>query len=535
MQQRHGTVNRGTVAAGHPATAEAGAAVLRMGGNAVDAAIAALTTAFIAEPALTSAGGGGFLLLCDRHGKSVLYDGFARMPSGRMPDGCKPQLKPVTIDFGDTVQTFHIGQGSVATPALPALLFHAHRQHGRLPLAEAMAPGIDAARNGIRLNRLQASLLCMLRPIVTDTAAASALHAPHGELIGEGDLFCNRALANTLELLLIEGIEEMYHGDLARAIVRACVPYGVLGMDDMRAPQVSSRPPLATPLFDGTLLTNPPPSSGGLLLTYAARLFDQLKEKAAAPVLLAECLRAASMLRNHCNNGECFDARIHQPDIALQILDHRVIQQAGDAICDRLRDAGSAGEAGPETGNRHGSTTHISIIDKDGMAVSLTSSNGEGSGIVVPDSGIHLNNMLGEEDINPLGFHALPPATPLSSMMAPSIFLRHGQPAMVLGSGGSNRLRGAILQVLLRHQRLHQDLEAAVHAPRLHNEAMRLECEPGYMNDQLRESLLALGWSIHEWQQQSVYFGGVHAIALDTRNRIQASGDPRRGGAVAFA
>ncbi|TLS74007.1 gamma-glutamyltranspeptidase [Mariprofundus erugo] len=535
MQQRHGTLNRGTVAAGHPATADAGAAVLRMGGNAVDAAIAAVTTAFIAEPALTSAGGGGFLLLCDRHGKSVLYDGFARMPSGRMPDGCKALLKPVAIDFGDTVQTFHIGQGSVATPALPALLFHAHRQHGRLPLAEAMAPGIDAARNGIRLNHLQASLLKMLQPIVTDTAEASALHAPHGELIGAGDLFCNRALANTLELLLIEGIDEMYHGDLARAIVRACVPYGLLGMEDMRAPQVATRTPLATPLFGGTLLTNPPPSSGGLLLTCAALLFDQLKGKAEAPVLLAECLRAASMLRNHGITGESFDARIYQQDIALQTLDKQAIQRAADAICDRLRHAADTGKIDPEADNRHGSTTHISIIDKDGMAVSLTSSNGEGSGIVVPDSGIHLNNMLGEEDINPLGFHALPAGTPLSSMMAPSIFLRHGQPAMVIGSGGSNRLRGAILQVLLRHQLLQQDLETAVYAPRLHNEAMRLECEPEYMNDQLRESLQALGWNIREWQQQSVYFGGVHAIALDERNRIQASGDPRRGGAVAFA
>ncbi|MDQ6982561.1 MAG: gamma-glutamyltransferase, partial [Mariprofundus sp.] len=411
--------DRGIVAAGHAATADAGATILRAGGNAVDAAIAAVSTSFCAEPVLTAAGGGGFMLVVAPRQHPMLYDGFARMPgcvnhSSIIPPGfpadefssagLSTELKAVPIDFGDTVQTFHIGQASVGTPSLLAMLFEAHRRHGKLPLLEALTPGIEAAKNGIRLNELQASFIKLLQPILSDSKPCKSLHAPAGELLSEGDCFCNTDLANTLEMLAIDGIDEMYHGDLARAIVTACTPHGLLGMDDMRARQVNIRTPLSTPMFGGTLLTNPPPSSGGLLITFAACLLDRLpalnKTTTPWPVLMTEALQAASNIRH-----QGLDARIHERDIESEILNDNVLQTQANNIHQRLQ--GFTGDHSGEPDNRHGSTTHISIVDRDGMAVSLTTSNGEGSGIVVPGTGIHLNNMLGEEDINPLGFHAL--------------------------------------------------------------------------------------------------------------------------------
>ncbi|MDQ6992575.1 MAG: gamma-glutamyltransferase [Mariprofundus sp.] len=519
----------GTVAAGHPATAEAAIATLRMGGNAVDAAIAAQITAFIAEPVLTSAGGGGFMLVAGKHLKPTLYDGFPRMPYGQVIAGIKAKLKAVEIDFGDKLQTFHIGQGSVAAPSLLAMLFMAHRQHGKLPLSEVMAPGIDAARSGIRLNALQGSLIELLRPILTDSSSSMTLHAPSGKLRQEGDNFCNRALANTLEMLHIEGIDEMYHGDLARAIVRSCTPYGLLSMDDMSAEQVQVRKPLSIPLFSGTLLTNPPPSSGGLLIAYAAILLDQLQGKAELPLLLTESLHASSLLRH-----DHFDRDIYHHDIIAKTLDPAQIAQGCRAIIKRLHGETTEVPAS-ETANRHGSTTHISVIDSHGLAVSLTSSNGEGSAIVVPESGIHLNNMLGEADINPLGLHQLSAGSSLSSMMAPSIFTKAGKPTLVLGSGGSNRLRGAILQVLTQHLLQGKEIEPAIAAPRLHNEGQSVDCEPGALNQQQHEQLRSMGWSINQWQQKNLYFGGVHGIAIDCHGHIQAAGDPRRGGVALTA
>ncbi|MDQ6997562.1 MAG: gamma-glutamyltransferase [Mariprofundus sp.] len=533
------TKYKGMVVAGHAATADAGASILRAGGNAVDAAIAAITTSFCAEPVLTSAGGGGFMLVADALGQSRLYDGFARMPlmarsvpaSMLSPDA----LKAIPIDFGDSQQTFHIGQASVGTPSLLAMLFEAHHQHGKIPLKDALAPGIDAARNGVSLNALQASFIALLKPILSSTDQCKHIYAPHGNLLTEGELFRNPDLANTLEMLLFEGIEEMYHGDLARHIIAACIPHGLINMDDMRAEQVQVRAPLNTAIFGGALLSNPPPSSGGLLISLAATLLDGLidldeTKNIPWPVLMAEVLRSSSRIR-HGSSG--LDRRIHLPDIASNMLDARHIDKQVNHIRMQLRNA-SAPES-HEHSNRLGSTTHISIIDSDGMAVSLTSSNGEGSGIVVPGTGIHLNNMLGEEDINPLGFHCSPPGLALPSMMAPSIFMKHGKPAVVLGSGGSNRLRGAILQVLTRHIKFGQDIESAVYAPRLHNEGNRLDIEPGFFSEHGREQCLQMGWELNTWQQQSVYFGGVNAISLDHKGQVHGCGDPRRGGAVCFA
>ncbi len=523
----------GMVAAGHASTADAGAAILRAGGNAVDAAIAAVATSFCAEPVLTAAGGGGFMLVAPPQQSAVLYDGFARMPAGAEPPGFTPELKAVPIDFGDTVQTFHIGQASVGTPSLLAMLFEAHRRHGKLPLLEALAPGLDAARHGIRLNHLQASFIELLQPILSHSDHCRALHAPDGVWLREGDDFRNPDLANTLEMLAIDGIDEMYRGDLARAIVATCSPHGLLGMDDLQAEQVAVRAPLSVPLFGGRLLTNPPPSSGGLLIAFSACLLERLQSCAASagiawPVLLAESLRAAARLR--CDG---LDARMHDADIAAEILHRSTLQAEVERIVQRLQ--GVSDEAADEPANRHGSTTHISIVDRDGMSVSLTTSNGEGSGLVAPGSGIHLNNMLGEEDINPLGFHTLPGGLTLSSMMAPSLFLnRRGRAEIVLGSGGSNRLRGAILQVLTRCLLLNQSIEQAVHAPRLHHEGEWLDVEPGCLSDAEQDLLMQLGWKIRPWRQQSVYFGGVHAIRCGNAGELSGAGDPRRGGAVAL-
>lgn len=530
-----GPGKNGLVAAGHPATAEAGAYILRDGGNAVDASIAAVCTSFIAEPVLTSAGGGGFMLVHNKASGACLYDGFSRMPTKQMDSLLYPDFKAIPIDFGDTIQTFHTGQASVGTPSLLAMLFQAHKKHGRLPLQAVMQPAIDAARSGIMLNQLQASFISLLKPILTAQLPCRQLYTQRDEMLKDGDSFTNPDLANTLEMLTLEGIREMYEGDLARTITASVQPGGVLSMQDMASQQVHIRKPLSYDLFGGTLLTNTPPSSGGCLIIFAAKLLEQLLTQYPQrpyPVLLAEALRETSHSRGHD-----FDHQVHQKDMANHFLAESRIQHSLQAIRNRLDGNLSDTQAEPE--NRHGSTTHISVVDADGMAVSTTTSNGEGSGIVVPGTGIHLNNMLGEEDINPMGFHQLPAGETLSSMMAPTILIKNGRPVLTLGSGGSNRLRGAILQVISRHILLGEPIEQAVYAPRLHNEGNVLDVEPGEsgkgLNHETRDQLLKLGWDIRDWEKQSVYFGGVHAINMDEKGYLHGAGDPRRGGSIAWA
>jgi gamma-glutamyltranspeptidase/glutathione hydrolase len=527
----HPKLKHGMVAAGDAVTAENGAMIIREGGNAVDAAVAALATAFIAEPALTAAGGGGFMLIRDNSGSSTLFDGFSRMPTMRIDSIADADFHAAPVDFGDTVQQFHIGRAAVATPSLPAMLFAAHKQHGRMPIREVLAPAIDAARNGVRLNGMQAGLLHLLRPILMREEESRRLHAADGELPNENEPFRNPDLAALLELLAIEGIDEMYHGDVARAIVAAIQPGGLLTMQDLAGTQYAVRKPLAVPLANGTLLTNPPPSSGGCLIAFAARLLDTLHGH--YPNLPFELLMAEALRETSCARGHDFDRNVHRTGMADDFLRPERLKESLAHIRERLK--GHGHPPVHEAHSRLGSTTHISVLDRDGMAVSLTSSNGEGSGIVVPGTGLHLNNMLGEADINPLGFHRLPGGAVLSSMMAPGIFVQEGRPALTLGSGGSNRLRGAILQVLIRHLWLQEPIEAAVAAPRIHNEADNLDAEPHALTDELRHHLGTLGWQLREWQQSSMYFGGVHAVALDAKGAVQGAADPRRTGSVALA
>ena len=171
-------------------------------------------------------------------------------------------------------------------------------------------------------------------------------------------------------------------------------------------------------------------------------------------------------------------------------------------------------------------TTHLSTLDSDGNAVSLTTSHGEGSGVVIPGTGVVLNNLLGEEDIHPHGFHSLFPGVRIASMMAPTIALTRGKPHVVLGSGGSNRLRTAILQTLIKLIDFDKTLEQAVNGPRIHWENGKLDVEPGFSKKTVQE-LKPLGDPFKEWPEKNLFFGGVHAVMPK-----DGAGDIRRGGAV---
>jgi len=180
----------------------------------------------------------------------------------------------------------------------------------------------------------------------------------------------------------------------------------------------------------------------------------------------------------------------------------------------------------PESAER--GTTHISVVDARGNAASMTASTGSGSGVIVPGTGIQMNNMLGEYDLNPAGAAARP-GTRLTSMMAPSIVLRRGRPHLVVGSAGSVRLRGAILQAVVNVVDHGLGVEAAIDAPRVHVEEPHLHCEGGVDPAEL-DRLEARGYDVVRWRRRNLYFGGVAAVEVGARGSLAAAGDPRRGG-----
>jgi len=512
---------RGVISAGHPLTAESGAAMLRQGGNAFDAAVAAAFTACITESILTSLAGGGFLLAHTAEGENRLFDFFCQTPRCKVPAD-QLQFFPIQANFGDTVQEFHIGLGSVAVPGTLAGLLTVHEQLGRLPLKTVMAPAQHWATQGITVNGFQAYCYQLLASILTATPAARALYAPQGTLLKEGDRFSLPDFAAFLDQIAQDGAALMYQGSLADQIIQASTSQGgYLRMEDLQQYQVIERQPLAIPYRDALLITNPPPSSGGALIAFALELLataDLSDHGSPRHVgILREVMRLTNLARQ-----DGYDAHLYRADVLEEFLGSQHLAPYRQQLMDAL---------GSTACNKWGSTTHISVIDGEGNAVSMTTSNGEGSAYVIPGTGVMLNNMLGEEDLNPNGFHQWQPNQRISSMMAPTMVLEQGKPRLVLGSGGSNRIRTAILQVVSNVLDFGMDIEAAVTAPRIHWERGSFHLEPGYDREVLTQQGIGVEDDCTWWQSPNMFFGGVHAVGRSEDGTFSGIGDARRSGA----
>jgi len=453
---------RGALAAGHPLTAEAGADVLRAGGNAVDACVAAAAVSWVCESPLTGPGGGGFLLVhTAQDARTRLLDFFVSVPERTASPG---DLVGVVVDYGDSQQTFYTGPMSVAVPGAALGVWEAHRRWGSMPWADLLAPAVRLAREGVVLNEIQAFLHRILDPLLRYSPEGDALYGP-GRMLMEGERFAMPELADTLEEVAAEGAGCLYRGELAERIA-AHVP---LTLDDLARYEVVEREPLAVPYRGDELRTNPPPASGGRLLAVG---LEALGDAEPTPVAVIRAMEAQDAARAEALGG----------------------------------------------------TTHISAVDGNGDAASLSCSMGSSGGLVVPGTGLQLNNMLGETHL----VGALRPGARLMSMMAPSFLLRDGRPRLVVGSAGSSRLAGAILQVVVNVGARGLGVEEAVEAPRLHFENGVAHCEDPAAADELE----AAGYPVVRWRQHNLFFGGVSAVEIRDDGSLAGAGDPRRGGAA---
>jgi gamma-glutamyltranspeptidase/glutathione hydrolase len=514
---------RGAVAAGHTLTAEAGAEVLREGGNAVDACIAAAAMSWVVESPLTGPGAAGFLLVrASSTGIVRLHDFFAAIPGDGLgrPVG---EMEEVDVEFDrDASQIFRIGAASCAVPGAIAGLDAAYRAYARLPWRRLLEPAIAAAREGFELNRTQAYLHAILDQILRHTEAGREIYGPSGSRLVHGDRLAIPDLADSLEQLADEGAAAFYEGELGRRVCEHVLGEGGnLTERDLAGYRVISRRPIRV-AFDGhEFVSNPPPSSGGVLIGYGLLLLSRLGTggragSAEAIARLAEVMREQTRAR-----GGSFTSDLYRGGLSSRLF-------AGvEAGVDRIdaREAGRAEAVGAP------GTTHISVIDADGNTASLTASTGSGSGVIVPGTGIHLNNMLGEYDLNPAvrGNRRAAAGRRLTSMMAPSLVLRGGRPRLVVGSAGSVRLRGAILQIVLNVAKHGMDVGSAISHPRVHLEEPHVHCEGGSRAAEL-DRLEGWGYELVRWRRRNLYFGGAAAVEMREDGSLDAAGDPRRDG-----
>ncbi len=516
---------RGAVAAGHPLTAEAGAAVLREGGNAVDAAVAAVLTSFVTESPLTGFGAGGFMLVHMRESEDVLLDFFVEVP-GRANVERRSELVPIPVYFSpESPQVFNVGAASCGVPGTAAGLAEALGRYGSIPLAELAREPARLAREGVRVNAEQAFIFRILEPILTHQPESRSIYAPQGRILTEGDVFRYEDLGGALERYGTEGPGPFCEGEIAREVSDWVLARGgILGADDLAAYRPRDREPVRARYRRREVLTNPPPSSGGILIAFALALLDRVASAEVATVVAA--MEEAQVART-----EAFFHGLYEDGYANEFLSAARIEAAVERVRKGARPPDPAGPSG----DRLGSTTHITAVDDEGRCASVTCSNGTGSGVIVPGTGIHVNNMLGEEDLNPLGFHVTPPGRRVPSMMSPTVVLRDGELEAGLGSGGSNRIRSAVLQTIIRLIDDGIDAQAAVDAPRVHFESGAVQAEPGTDEEGL-DRLAARGYQLVRWEERNLFFGGVHAVARDPASgELHGGGDARRGGAVAYA
>jgi gamma-glutamyltranspeptidase/glutathione hydrolase len=383
---------KGVVAAGHPLTAEAGAQVLRAGGNAVDAALAAMVTSFVTEPQLTGLGAGGYMLVAEPGAAPALLDFFVATPGHGADPARRAPLVPAEVFFEAAAQVFHVGAASCGVYGTPAGICEAHRRYATIPLAELVAPAAALARAGVELNAQQAYIFALLQPITASTPEARAKYWTGDRVASEGDVLTDPELADTLERLGAEGAEPFYRGDIARA---ACATVGALGgtltAEDLAGYEAIAREPIRVAYRGYDVFTNPPPSAGGILI---ASVLAQARSRAAPP-------RPGPAPRRRWSR--------------------RTGAHAG------VRRRASTGPASSRSSWRRSSARPRTSPFSTATAGLLGDVHERrGLGRRRPGAGIHLNNMMGEEDLSPLGFFTLPAGRRLPSMMAPTVVARDG-------------------------------------------------------------------------------------------------------------
>lgn len=480
------------IAAPNEASADAGEQVARSGGNAVDAALAAVLVTMVNEIGIVSLSSGGFITVQPQDGSAPqTVDGWMEMPGrGRELGG---GTWDIHTDYGDGV-TATVGPGSVAAHGSVAAFGAAHARWGRLPWREIVAPSIEVARGGFRLGSASRYYLEHVHDLIFgwDDESDAAVHDADGQVTT--DLITLPDLVGSLELIADEGPSALHTGDLARLISADVLDRGgILGPDDLAAYRPVVRPSLLSTVGDWTFGTNPPPSVGGVCVTAMLRLLDG---------------------RPYGEWGS--DDIEHLIRVQRAVLGHRL--RVLDSTDDLERDAAAFLEL---VDHDHlavlesGSTAHVSATDSDGGACSVTVSSGYSSGMIAKGTGIWLNNCLGEQELNPRGLHGLPPGTRLLSNMAPTVGHHVDGSAIAIGSPGADRITTAIVQALAGFVNGRLGLQQAINHPRVHvHRAGRPEEVVKTETD------------------LTMYYGGVAATLRRHDGHLVAAADPRRDGAI---
>ena len=530
----------GMVVSVHHLAADAGLAVLREGGNAVDAAVATGFALAVVHPVAGNLGGGGFLLLRARDGKTTFIDYREKAPlkaTETMYQDAKGEVIP---------DASVIGYRSIATPGSVAGLAYAERKYGKLGLHRVIAPAIQLARDGFTLSAEEAEEL-------TDKDLArfpdsSRIFQRNGRLYKGGETFRQPELARTLARIA-DDPDSLYHGKMAQELVDDLAKGGALiTLEDLAAYNVIERAPVTGSFHDYTVVSAPPPSSGGIVLLSALNILEgyslpRLGDRTPESMhLIAEAFRRAYMDRADYLGDPGYN---HIPAAELTSKKYAEAWRSGIADGSVTPSASLSRPKGflppaPKTAGRPESrhTTHYSVVDAEGNAVAVTTTLNDdfGSRVTAGSLGFLLNDemddfavKLGVPNIygliqGPVNSIA-PGKRPLSSM-TPTIVLQNGKLRYILGSPGGARIISTVANIFLSAAEGGLNIQQAVDAPRFHHQYMpdTLYLEPGF-SAATQERLRALGYAI---DIKDGHWSNGECIAVDPRTGELEGGQDHR-------
>ncbi|NNF71178.1 MAG: gamma-glutamyltransferase [Rhodobacteraceae bacterium] len=533
------TAQNWMVAAANPLAVEVGARVLERGGSAADAMVAVQAVLGLVEPQSSGLGGGAFLVWYDAaSGEVTTLDGRETAPLAATPrlfqnDAGEP------LGFWDAV----VGGLSVGTPGTPALMEEAHRRWGRANWASLFDDAIAHAEDGFSVSARLAGLVAGGEERLRRFPATEAYFFPGGTAIAEGDLLVNAAYGATLRAIATQGADAIYTGPIAEDIVAtvrgAAGNPGVLSTTDLALYRVIERPAVCVAYRDHDVCGMGPPSSGALTVGQILGMlggYDLAALGADNPEswrLIGDASRLAFADRGRYMADSDFVPVPTQGLVAPEYLASRAALLAGDdalpEVAPGTPEYDHALLWGEDASIEFPSTSHISIVDADGNALSMTTTIENGFGSRLMTNGFLLNNELTDfsfrthSDGWPIANRVEPGKRPRSSM-SPTIVLRDGAPVLVVGSPGGSRIIGYIAKTIIAYLDWGMDVQRAVAMPHLVNRFGTYDLEEDTSATDLEAALQAMGFETNQRGLTS----GLHAIALG--ETLTGGADPRREG-----
>ena len=541
MDEQPVRARHGMVVSVHHLASDAGLEMLRAGGNAVDAAVATGFALAVVHPIAGNLGGGGFLLLRTHDGKATFIDFREKAPlaaTEKMYQDAK----------GDVIEDASvIGYRSIATPGSVAGLAYAERKYGRLGLRRVMEPAIKLASEGFVLSEEEAKELT--DPDLARFVESKRIFQRDGELYKAGEIFRQPELARTLKRIAADP-EDFYHGEMARELVAALGKGGALmTLDDLAQYTVEERKPIEGSFHNYTILSAPPPSSGGIVLVSTLNILESynlrvLGDRSAATMhLIAEAFRRAYMDRAEYLGDPDYN---QMPAAELTAKKYAeawrasIHENAATPSAELKRPQGFLPPAPTTAGHRRerNHTTHYSVVDSEGNAVAVTTTlNDEfGSRVTAGPLGFLLNDemddfaaKMGSPNLYGLiqgPADAIAPGKRPLSAMTPTIVLENGKLRFVLGSPGGSRIISTVANIFLSVAEGGLNIQQAVDAPRFHHQYLpdKLYLEPGFAAETIAE-LRAEGYDL---ELQPEHWSNGECIAVDPKTGELEGGQDHR-------